>query len=152
MFQNCNIADLSTTQAPLHFCNRGAIILIVGGQPEVDAAQLARRVRSHREAQGLSLRSAAKELDMSPATLSRVEGGEHLPQRDHLLRLARWAEMPLETVPGKGGSKASVHGDQASTLEAVSLHLRADEDLEPEDAEILVDLVRTAYERMHKRK
>jgi transcriptional regulator with XRE-family HTH domain len=123
----------------------------MGGRPEVDAAELARRVRSKREAEKLSLRAAAKDLEMSPATLSRVESGEHLPQRDHLLRLAKWAEMPLGTI-SKARRNAMVHGDDAGTLEAVSLHFRADEDLKPEDAEILVELVRAAYERMHKRK
>jgi transcriptional regulator with XRE-family HTH domain len=122
----------------------------MGGQREVDASDLARRVRSKREAANLSLRAAAKELEMSPATLSRVESGEHLPQRDHLLRLARWAEVPL-WEGNSSDRNALVHGEDASTLEAVSLHLRADEDLKPEDAEILVDLVRAAYERMQNR-
>jgi transcriptional regulator with XRE-family HTH domain len=122
----------------------------MGGQREVDASDLAVRVRSKREAEKLSLRAAAKELEMSPATLSRVESGEHLPQRDHLLRLAKWAEVPL--WEGSASDRnALVHGGDASTLEAVSLHLRADEDLKPEDAEILVDLVRAAYQRMQNR-
>jgi transcriptional regulator with XRE-family HTH domain len=122
----------------------------MGGRAEVDAVELSRRVRTKREAENLSLRAAARQLEMSPATLSRVESGGHLPQRDHLLRLARWAEMPLEEIH-RARRNALVHGEEAGTLEAVSLHLRADEDLQPEDAEILVDLVRTAYERMQKR-
>lgn len=118
--------------------------------PAVDAAQLAARVRAKRDAEKLSLRAAAKILGMSAATISRVESGEHLPERDHLLRLADWAGMPL----GAAGQRPNdvVHGDGASTVEAVELHLRADKDLDSEDAEILVELVRTAYARMSKRR
>ncbi len=44
-----------------------------------------------------------------------------------------------------------MHGDNASTVEAVELHLRADKNLAPEDAEVLVQLVRTGYDQMSKR-
>ena len=47
---------------------------------------------------------------------------------------------------------AAVHGDRASTVEAVELHLRADKNLDPDDAEILVQLMRTAYDHMSRRR
>jgi transcriptional regulator with XRE-family HTH domain len=118
--------------------------------PTVDAAELARRVRAKREAEKLSMRAAAKELGMSAATLSRVESGEHLPERDHLLRLAAWAGVPLDAEHRRHRNQA-VHGDDASTVEAVSLHFRADPNLDPDDAEFLVQLTRTAYDRVSKR-
>jgi transcriptional regulator with XRE-family HTH domain len=117
----------------------------------LDPAQLATRVRAKRDAEGLSLRAAAKVLGMSAATLSRVESGDHLPERDHLLRLASWAGVPLGTA-GRRRGVDDVHGRDASTVEAVELHLRADKDLDPDDAEMLVQLVRTAYDRMSKRR
>jgi transcriptional regulator with XRE-family HTH domain len=117
----------------------------------VDPVQLAQRVRAKRDAEQLSLRAAARLLGMSAATISRVESGEHLPERDHLLRLADWAGMPLGG-PARRRRNQLVHGDDASTVEAVELHLRADKDLDPDDAEILVQLVRTAYDRMSKRR
>lgn len=119
--------------------------------PVVDAAQLATRVRAKREAEGLSLRAAGKELGMSAATISRVESGEHLPERDHLLRLADWAGLPLGAARRRRRNQI-VHGDDASTVEAVELHLRADKDLDPDDAEMLVQLMRTAYAQMSKRR
>jgi transcriptional regulator with XRE-family HTH domain len=117
----------------------------------VDAAELATRVRAKREAQKLSLRAAAKALGMSAATISRVESGEHLPERDHLLRLADWAGVPIGPAARRRRNQL-VHGDDASTVEAIELHLRADKDLEPDDAEILVEVMRTAYDRMTKRR
>lgn len=116
----------------------------------IDAAELARRVRAKREAEKLSLREAGEALDMSAATLSRVEAGK-LPERDRLLRLAAWAGMSLDPASRAARNRA-VHGDDASTVEAVELHLRADKNLDPEDAETLVQLMRTAYDRMSKRK
>lgn len=88
---------------------------------------------------------------MSAATLSRVESGDHLPDRDHLLRLADWAGVPLGAHARRRRNQV-VHGEDAGTVEAVELHLRADKDLDPEDAEMLVQLVRTAYDRMSTRK
>ncbi len=87
---------------------------------------------------------------MSAATISRVESGEHLPERDHLLRLADWAGMRLDRA-ARHRRNADVHGHDASTMEAVALHFRADPDLDPDDAETLVLLAQTAYERMSKR-
>ena len=64
-------------------------------QPLVDPVELATRVKAKRNSDGLSARAAAKLLGMSAATISRVESGEHLPERDHLFRLADWAGVPL---------------------------------------------------------
>lgn len=117
----------------------------------IDAAELARRVKARREAEKMSLREAGEALDMSAATLSRVETGRHLPERDRLLRLAAWAGMPLDPA-SRAARNRTVHGEHASTVEAVELHLRADEKLDPDDAEILVQLVKTAYDQMSRRK
>lgn len=117
----------------------------------VDRAVLAARVRAKRKSEGFSLRAAAKTLGMSAATISRVESGEHLPERDHLLRLARWAGVPLDHDARRRRNR-DVHGPGASTMEAVELHLRADNDLDADDAEMLVGLMRTAYARLSQRK
>lgn len=117
----------------------------------VDRALLAARVRAKRESEGLSLRAAAKTLGMSAATISRVESGEHLPERDHLLRLSHWAGLPLDNDLRRRRNR-DVHGPSASTMEAVELHLRADKELDAEDAEMLVGLMRTAYSRLSQRK
>ena len=118
--------------------------------PAIDPAELAKRVRAKREAEKLSLRAAAKELGISASTLSRVENGTHVPESEHLVRLARWAGLPLDR-PARRRRPKDVHGPDASTMEAVELHLRADKELTVEDAEMLVDLMRRAYERLSER-
>ena len=96
--------------------------------PIVDPAELAKRVRAKREAEKLSLREVGEELGMSAATLSRVESGKHLPERDRLLRLADWAGMPLGAAAR--AARHQVHGEGASTVESVERHLRADKNLD----------------------
>lgn len=83
---------------------------------------------------------------MSAATISRVESGSHLPERDHLLRLTDWANVELRLA--REQRTDDVHPSDASTIEAIELHLRADKDLKPKDAELLVQLVRTAMDTM----
>jgi transcriptional regulator with XRE-family HTH domain len=99
------------------------------------------------------VREAAREAGVSPATFSRVERGDHLPDRENLLHLVDWAgvtveDLQLASAPEKrvpGGKKAG------SVPETVALHLRADRNLSPENAEMLANLFRTAYDTLRKR-
>src|SRR3954453_694323 len=117
------------------------------GDAVTDAIELSPRVRAKRRSLGLSIREAAAAAHVSAPTFPRVERG-HVPERDTLLRLARWADVRIDPYlhdarpPHRG---VDVHGPDASTLEAVELHLRADKNLSDEAAETLSDLVRVAY-------
>lgn len=114
----------------------------------VDPADLGARVRAKRQGLNWSLRQAAEELGVSAATLTRVESGNHLPDRKNLFELARWVGMDLGSGPGE---PQQLHSPDATTVEAITLHLRADPDLQAEDAEMLVDIMQTAYERLRSR-
>jgi transcriptional regulator with XRE-family HTH domain len=118
-----------------------------GEETLTDAIELADRVRARRRGKGLSLREAALEAKVSAPTLSRVERG-HVPERDTLLRLARWAGVRLDPALHEGARRArnaAVHNPDVSTLEAVELHLRADKNLNRDDAEALSEMFRVAY-------
>jgi transcriptional regulator with XRE-family HTH domain len=115
-----------------------------------DAIELADRVRAKRRSKGLSIREAAAEAKVSAPTFSRVERG-HMPERDVLLRLARWADVRLDAAlheDARHARNAAVHGPDASTLEAVELHLRADKNLSRDDAEALSEMFRLAYDAL----
>jgi transcriptional regulator with XRE-family HTH domain len=112
-----------------------------------DLADLAARIRARRRDLGIGMREAAQQIGVSAATLSRVERGGHLPGRDNLFRFERW----LEPATAKRGAEREPHPPGASTMEAVELHLRADPDLAPDDAEALARMVRLAYGRMVQR-
>lgn len=118
----------------------------------IDAAEFASRLREKRLAKGLSLRQAAQEAGVSATTFSRVERGDHLPDRENLLQLANWVGVTFEQVASAPGKHdVVIHGSGESTVESVALHLRADKDLDPKDAQILMEVFRVAYENLRKR-
>lgn len=120
------------------------------GEALTDAIELADRVRAKRRSKGLTIRDAAAEAKVSAPTFSRVERG-HLPERDVLLRLARWADVRLDAAlheDARQARNAAVHSPDASTLEAVELHLRADKNLSRDDAEALSEMFRLAYDAL----
>lgn len=92
----------------------------------------------------MSLREAAADVGVSAATLSRVESGDYLPERDNLFRLLAWLGLSGATP------SSEPHPPGAATMEAIELHLRADKELSDADAETIAQLVRLAYERMRK--
>jgi len=110
----------------------------------IEPGELATRVKAHRHALGISLRAAAAAAGVSPATLSRVERGDYMPERDNLFRLLRWVGAPA-AAPDE---HAEPHPPGAATMEAIELHLRADKDLSADDAEAIAQMVRLAYDRL----
>jgi transcriptional regulator with XRE-family HTH domain len=112
----------------------------------IEPAELATRVKARRRERAVSLRAAAIEIGVSAATLSRVERGDYLPDRDNLFRLLRWVGAPAAESTGP----AEPHPPGAATMEAVELHLRADKDLSPDDAETIAQMVRLAYDRLRR--
>lgn len=60
--------------------------------------------------------------------------------------------MTLEQVTSPPADHDVVtHNPGESTVESVALHLRADKDLDPKDAQILMEVFRVAYENLRKR-
>ncbi len=116
----------------------------------IDPVEFGDRVRAKRRSKGLSIRQAAAETGVSAPTLSRVEGGAHLPDRQNLLKLARWAGIPIDpgVHAGVRARNRAIHDPGASPIEAVELHLRADKNLEREDADALTEMFRVAYEHL----
>src|SRR5829696_7535795 len=112
----------------------------------IDASELATRLKARRRERAISLRAAAAEAGVSAATLSRVERGDYLPERDNLFRLLRWVGAPEAEPTGP----AEPHPPGAATMEAIELHLRADKDLTPDDADTIAQMVRLAYERLRR--
>jgi transcriptional regulator with XRE-family HTH domain len=113
-----------------------------GAWQPITADELGARIRARRRELGVSLRAAAVDIGVSAATLSRVERGNYLPERDSLFRLLSWL--------GLRGSEpyAEPHPRGAATMEAIELHLRADKELSTADAEAIAQMVRLAYERL----
>jgi transcriptional regulator with XRE-family HTH domain len=111
----------------------------------IQAGELATRVKARRRALGISLRAAAVDAGVSAATLSRVERGDYMPERDNLFRLLRWVGAPAAAPEAE---HAEPHAPGAPTMEAIELHLRADKDLSAADAEAIAQMIRLAYDRL----
>lgn len=121
-----------------------------GPEMLIDPVDLGNRVRAKRRSKNLSIREAAEQVGVSAPTISRVERG-HLPERENLLRLARWAEVRIDPVlhdDARQARNSAIHGPDASTVEAVELHLRADKNLSRDDAEALAEMFRLAYDAL----
>ncbi len=117
----------------------------------LDPAELAHRVRSRRQSAHQSMREAASAAGVSAATLSRVERGDYTPGRENLWKLAAWLGVSVDEI-APGALLGRHQTEPESTPEAVALHLRADKNLAPEDARVLDEVFRTAYDALVRRK
>jgi transcriptional regulator with XRE-family HTH domain len=104
-----------------------------------------REVRSER---GMTLKNVASITGISIPTLSRVERGDaNEIESNTLLALSKWAKLPFDLFQKGSTSKRKLPavGSDISTPDAVELHLRADKNLAPKTAELLVKMFRAAY-------
>jgi transcriptional regulator with XRE-family HTH domain len=115
-----------------------------------DLVRFGERLREVRVKRELTLKDVSQEIDISIPTLSRVERGDAKEiESKTLFALCDWAKLPLElfqeqVVPVK--RVGTVRKDIA-TPDAVELHLRADKNLNPRTAELLVKMFRAAYQQ-----
>jgi DNA-binding Xre family transcriptional regulator len=117
---------------------------------QVAVDKLAALIKAKRGRKGL--RETAVQIgEISASTLSRIEKGK-MPDLDTFLRLCDWLDIqPNELISGKAkhdstsGEKVIPMPDDMSTPEIVEAHLRADKELDPETAEALANMVRSAY-------
>ncbi len=86
------------------------------------------------------IREVAREIGISPATLSRVENGK-LPDLDTFSKVCKW----LKIDPGEVlGYKSSVPGSGLPKDSIISAHLRADKNQSPEAAQALAEMILAA--------
>jgi len=86
------------------------------------------------------LREVAEEIDVSPATLSRVENGK-LPDLKTFAKICRWLQLdPSEML---GCTTASVASNKPKQ-KVIYAHLRADSVQDPEIAQALADMIMAA--------
>ena len=119
----------------------------------INPSELAQRMRDRRTARGLTIQQAAAEAGVSAATFSPVARGGHLPDFEHMLLLAQWVGVANVQLPvtnpeftETATQKAVIHSSGETTLESIALHLRADENLDAEDVESLMEIIRTSYQ------
>ena len=112
----------------------------------VDLDRLATYLTNKIESEGLSIRAAAKEVDLGASTLTRLLQGnanENVPDLAVINKAAQWVGKTLADL-------APSSKESASTIADVEVHLRGLPDLAPPDVEALVAMVKAGYERAKK--
>ena len=112
----------------------------------VDLDKLATHLKGKMEAEGLSVRAAAKAIGFGASTLSRLLQGnsnENVPDLANINRAAKWVGKSLGdlSVPSK---------PKPSTIADVEVQLRALPGLAKPDVEVLVSMVKATYEHAKK--
>jgi transcriptional regulator with XRE-family HTH domain len=96
----------------------------------------------------LSLRKAAECANCSPATFSRILGGQdddYMPDTATLSAIAKWLNKDLSDFE-------SSKRPATTSLEEVAVHLHALPDLAPEDARFIMSVVQLLYDDKRKPK
>jgi DNA-binding Xre family transcriptional regulator len=113
----------------------------------IDFARLAKLVRAKRGDRGL--REVAAEIgDISPSTLSRIEGERvNDVASSTLLRICDWLDVaPSEIIKDVGDSPPP----DIDLPSSVDLQLRADKELDPTMAKMLSEMFKAAYREAKK--
>jgi len=112
----------------------------------VDLDKLSTHLRSKMEAEGLSVRAAAKKIGCGASTLSRLLQGnsnENVPDLANISKAAKWVGKSLADLSAPSKPKPSTIGD-------VEVQLRALPGLAKPDVEALVAMVKATYEHAKK--
>lgn len=126
---------------------------------EQAAIRVGRLLKQQRAKRRITLDQAAREIGVSASTLSRWERrgsseSAKLPRQFDLetfQRISRWlehAQVPLQDIERSLLQQVEMEPGTMSTPEVIEAHLRADRNLNSDNADLLIDLIRTAYERL----
>lgn len=111
-----------------------------------DTAAFYAALDAQRAARQLTWKDVAAQARISASTLTRMAQGRR-PDVDRLAALCAWSGLKADDYVR---SKPSAKG-QATPLAMISTLLRADPNLTDEGAEMLEQLVKTAYGQMRKK-
>lgn len=110
----------------------------------VDSNRLAALIKAKRQETGMTLQQLAKEIKISPATLSRLETKGTQPDTLALAKLSAWLNVPIaELIQIKTPTE-----ERQETPDAVRAHLRADRNLSPDAAKNLANIFENLYNNL----
>jgi transcriptional regulator with XRE-family HTH domain len=100
--------------------------------------RLAQRIQEHRAGKGI--REAAKEVGVSPATLSRVENGK-VPDLETFSRICQWLKEDPAIYLGLAGRPAAA-------VPTARVHFKKGTAIKPDSAKALGDLILAARQAL----
>jgi transcriptional regulator with XRE-family HTH domain len=109
---------------------------------QLDVAALHAALDAERRARAISWRQLAKEVGISPSTLTRLANG-HRPDVDAFAALVHWLGMPAEHFL----SSDRPAGPEPDLMTQLAPLLRARRDLAEKDITYLEDLIAAAVRR-----
>jgi len=104
--------------------------------------RLGTMLRTRRGNRGI--RDVAKEIGISPATLTRVEGGRQ-PDLETFQKICVWLQID---PAGVLGIEVEGTGAESELSRSASVHLRADKELSPSTANDLANLILAAQREL----
>jgi transcriptional regulator with XRE-family HTH domain len=110
--------------------------------PALNTALFASMIKSKRGERGL--RETARELKISPTTLSRLES-ENLPDVDTYIKICDWLGVSTDHFTSEPSTK------NKSVKKQIIAHLRADKTLPKKNAEALIKMIELAYNKLNKK-
>lgn len=108
----------------------------------VDVSALHAALDEARMAKGLSWRELARQLGLSPSTMTRL-GNKRSPDVNAFMVMVRWLNMPAEDFLTDHDEATQVRDEPELGAQLAPL-LRARKDLAAEDVENLQELIRVA--------
>lgn len=110
----------------------------------IDARALQNALDQARISKGLSWRQLATESGVTPSLLSRLRNG-YKPDADGFMTLVRWLGLPAERFLVEDGSQREL--SQPELTAQLAPLLRASQDLDESDVEMLQDVIQAALRR-----
>jgi transcriptional regulator with XRE-family HTH domain len=111
---------------------------------KLNTAALYAALDAQRTARELSWRQLAKEVGVSPSTMTRLANGQR-PDIDAFASLVRWLGQPADVFLISDNQAPREEPDLVAQLAPL---LRARRDLDEEDAKYLEDLISVAVRRL----
>jgi len=110
----------------------------------IDISALYVALDARRNKEGISWRTLASTLDLSPSIFTRLAQGCQ-PEVNSYARMTSWLGVSMDDFIER--NKPS-EAEAENTVEAIASYLRADKALKPESAKAIETIVRAAYEEM----
>lgn len=110
----------------------------------VDVSKLYAALDAAREAKGISWRQLAKEIEVSPSTLSRL-ANDLKPDVNAFAAMVTWLNVPAEAFIQVPGEQAEA--EEPPLLAELAPLLRARKDLRQDDVDHLEELIASAVKR-----
>lgn len=116
-----------------------------------NTARLGVMLRAKRKTEGLKLRHVTEQTGISASTLSRIERGAGLPDRETIIKLSHWLNISVgdllldEKLPNGAAQ-------ELSTPERITALLRADRRLSAEAATVMSEMFGQIYDAVAEKK